>query len=145
MTRFPYIFFIAATLLFASPALCDTVELYSTGGVRRVEVEIASTSVERARGLMFRAGLKENHGMWFIFNNDKRKTFWMKNVRFPIDIIFIDKDFIIQKIWRSVPPCKEEPCAVYSSGTAVRYVLEVASGFCEKNGVLENQRVQYTP
>jgi hypothetical protein len=83
--------------------------------------------------------------MWFIFNDDRPRAFWMKNVRFPIDIIFIDKNLYIRKIVGSAVPCASEPCDTYLSGHKARYVLETPAGYCERNGVKENQRVIFRP
>jgi len=110
-----------------------------------LDVELAVTPQQWARGLMFRKELEPGHGMLFIFNNDERLTFWMKNVRFPIDIIFLDKDFVIRKIWKSVPPCVMEPCGTYSSGGDVRYALETEAEFCDMHGITENQKIRYEP
>lgn len=94
---------------------------------------------------MFRESLGPDRGMWFIFPDDKPRVFWMKNVRFPIDIIFIDKDMYIRRIVSSASPCLSEPCEKHMSGHKVRYVLEAPAGFCDNNGVKENQRVIFRP
>ena len=52
-------------------------------------VEVASTTIEQARGLSGRAGLKNNEGMLFLFNSAGVQNFWMKDMNFPIDIIWI--------------------------------------------------------
>lgn len=82
--------------------------------------------------------------MWFLFGEDSEKVFWMKNVTFPLDMIFIDASFVIRKIIRMVPPCIQEPCPRYYSGAPVRYVLEVPGGYCGSKGVKEGQKVEYT-
>jgi len=112
---------------------------------KTIHVEIAKSSSEQARGLMFRESLEADSGMWFVFSDDKPRVFWMKNVRFPIDIIFIDKDMYIRKIIGSARPCLSEPCARYMSGYKVRYVLEAPAGYCESNAVEEKQRVIFRP
>ena len=117
-----------------------TVSFVDAGSVM-IDVEIADTEVERAMGLMFRSSIPDDKGMWFIFEKIAPQTFWMKNVSFPIDILFIDKDYVIRKIWNSVPPCMSDPCEFYQSGVEIKYTLETAAGFCEANGVEENQRV----
>ncbi|MDH5678347.1 MAG: DUF192 domain-containing protein [Nitrospinota bacterium] len=119
--------------------------LESEARTASVTVEVANTPAQRNRGLMFRPSLKEGQGMWFIFPYEMELAFWMKNVRFPIDIIFIDSKFHIRTIHKSVPPCRTETCASYFSRGKVQYVLEVQSGFCEKNGIRENQKVEYKP
>jgi len=127
------------------PAWAGLIVFAEAGSAPRVEVELAETPSEWARGLMFRKGLERGAGMLFVFRDDRRRVFWMKNVRFSIDIIFMDKNFVIRKIWKSVPPCRGEPCATYPSGVEARYALEVSAGFCEKHGVRAGQRVEYTP
>jgi len=121
-----------------------TVSFPDAGGAS-VKVEVADTPDKQTVGLMYRASLAEDRGMWFIFPEEQARAFWMKNVKFPIDIIFVDKEYKIRTIWKSVPPCAAEPCPIYHSGAAVQYVLEVVSGFCERHGVRENQRVTYKP
>ncbi|VAX20346.1 hypothetical protein MNBD_NITROSPINAE02-977 [hydrothermal vent metagenome] len=110
-----------------------------------VSVEVMSSGDQRAKGLMYRDGLEEGTGMFFVYPEEQLLAFWMKNMRFSIDIIFIDKNFVIRKIWRSVPPCVDEPCEIYQSVENVRYTLEVDAGFCEQYGVMEKQRIQYFP
>jgi len=121
-----------------------TVSFPDAGGAS-VKVEVADTPEKQTVGLMYRASLAEDRGMWFIFPDEQERVFWMKNVKFPIDIIFVDGEYKIKTIWKSVPPCVSEPCPTYHSGAAVRYVLEVVSGFCERHGVRENQLVTYKP
>jgi len=123
-------------------ASADVVRFPEAGGMQ-VEVEVADTPLLRQKGLMFRSNLKEDAGMWFVFPSEEAKRFWMKNVRFSIDIIFIGGDMRIKKIWKSVPPCFTEPCPTFPSGVPVRYALEVVSGFSEKYGINVNQKVEY--
>ncbi len=92
---------------------------------------------------MFRTGLEPGGGMFFIFSDDTYRSFWMRNVIFPIDIIFLDKDFTVRTIHHSAKPCYELPCELYRSGEKVRYALEVRAGFCKKNGVKRLSRVEY--
>lgn len=128
----------------APPSLAATI-IFPAVDMARIEAEVADEPGEIARGLMFRRGLDENSGMWFVFPDDAPRTFWMKNVSFPIDIIFIDRDFVIKKIWKAVPPCLAPPCPRYRSGSPVRYTLETPAGFCDKNEVRENHKVIFKP
>ena len=138
---------ISFALIFAAipiTALAATVT-FPGAESKTIEVEIANSSRELARGLMFRESLEPDRGMWFVFPDDGLRVFWMKNVRFPIDIIFIDKDLYIRRIVGSASPCLSEPCERYLSGHKVRYVLEAPAKFCEKNGIKERQRVIFRP
>lgn len=119
--------------------------IFPEAEAKPVTVEVADTPTKRTLGLMFRKSLENGKGMWFVFPDEKELVFWMKNVSFPIDIVFIDSRLFIRKIHRSVPPCLSGACATYSSGAKALYALEVPSGYCQKHGILENQKVIYRP
>ena len=109
----------------------------------RIFAEIADNNDERAKGLMFREKLEENNGMIFIFEQENEIAFWMKNTLIPLDIIFIGKNFKIVDIKNAVP-CKQDPCQLYKPQKSAQYVLEVNSGFAEKNGIKVNDEVEIT-
>ena len=67
-------------------------------------VEVAKTNEEQVKGLMYRLELKENEGMLFLFDNEKKTSFWMKNTFIPLDIIFINKKLSINKINKNSKP-----------------------------------------
>lgn len=102
------------------------------------DVEMAQTSEERAKGLMFRESMPENHGMLFVFEEDAPRSFWMKNTLIPLDMIFIDGNMTVVDVKNAVP-CKEDPCSTYSAhGT---YVLEINAGLAEKYGIKAGSRM----
>jgi uncharacterized membrane protein (UPF0127 family) len=90
-----------------------------------IDCEVRDTDAGRESGLMGYDSLCESCGMLFVFDNDARYAFWMKNMKMNIDIIFIDKDWKVVGIAQDVPPCPKEPCAVYRPETNARYVLEL--------------------
>jgi len=92
-----------------------------------IELEVARTPAEQAMGLMYRESLPDNRGMLFIFNPPRPVGFWMKNVRFPLDMVFIRNQKIVQ-IASQVPPCKAEPCPVYGPPGSVDQVIELRGG-----------------
>ncbi|PIR69616.1 MAG: hypothetical protein COU47_02580 [Candidatus Niyogibacteria bacterium CG10_big_fil_rev_8_21_14_0_10_46_36] len=94
-----------------------------------VAVEIADTSEERALGLGGRNHMKENEGMFFIFEKPGYYPFWMKNMEFPLDIIWIGDDFTITHIEHGVSP--DTFPNQYVSEKPAQYVLEVHKGFSE--------------
>ena len=106
---------------------------------KEVFVEIPQTKQDFYKGLSLRTSLEEDHGMIFIFDEEKNQTFWMKNMLFPLDLIFIDKNKVITNIFFA-EPCKTDPCEIY--GSKAMYVLEVNKGFAEKNDVKPGQKVK---
>lgn len=101
----------------------------------RVDVEVAATDEARARGLMFRDALREEEGMLFAFDVPRRYGFWMKNVRIPLDIIWLDARRRVVWIVEEAPPCAADPCPTYLPRVEASYVLEVAAGFVRRHGV----------
>ena len=96
--------------------------------------EIADDDNERAIGLMNRSSLAEDRGMIFIFDDEKQRSFWMKNTLMPLDMIFIDSNGTIVDI-TTMQPCKSLFCESYRSKEPAQYVLEVNAGFAEEHGV----------
>jgi uncharacterized membrane protein (UPF0127 family) len=90
-------------------------------------VEVVKSSKERAKGLMYRSFLKKDTGMFFIFEKVAIYDFWMANVNFPLDIVWIDEHFNIVDI-KTVQACKEKNiknCPKYKPKEEAKYVLEV--------------------
>ena len=125
--------FIVSGILFAflSFSHMGDVSTVSISG-QEVVVDIADDFTEREKGLMGREYLGEKRGMFFIHEKEEKVNYWMKGMNIPIDIIYIDKNFLITDVYKSVPPCKNETCKLYSSSVEIKYVLELQAGFCEK-------------
>lgn len=124
----------AAGLLSGCPAE-ELYELSIEGHTFRVE--IADTPEERQRGLMERTELGEDRGMLFIFSEDRKLSFWMKNTLLPLSIAYIDSEGIIREI-HSMTPLSLQPIP---SRTSVRYALEVEQGRFDELGIEEGDRV----
>lgn len=80
--------------------------------------------------------------MLFVFEKEEVQSFWMKNMKFPLDIIWIDKDKRIVDIKINVLPCNGS-CAGLMPQAKAQYVLEVNAGFTEKNRVKVGDRVDF--
>ncbi len=90
-------------------------------------VEVVDTPTTRQKGLMFRENLPQNQGMFFIFDKSNIYDFWMPNVNFPLDIVWINKDFKVVDII-TAPPCLEkniQKCPSIKPKAIAKYVLEV--------------------
>jgi uncharacterized membrane protein (UPF0127 family) len=106
--------------------------------------DISVTDEQRAKGLSVKDGLTENEAMLFVFDNEAEHTFWMKDMKFPIDIIWIDSDKTIVHIEHNLQPCGYGVlCPTYKPGQDSLYVLETVSGFAEKHDVVQGTRVQF--
>lgn len=100
----------------------------------KIVVEIADTIEERVVGLMYRAELEEDHGMLFVFDDTKERTFWMKNTKIPLDILFLNENGTIVDIKENFAPCITDPCEHYYSKPA-SYTLEVNAGFVKDHTI----------
>lgn len=105
---------------------------------KEIKVEIAKTSKERTKGLGERSSLDTDYGMLFVFDSARSPVFWMKDMKFPIDIIWIKSGKIV-KIDKNVPVPKtgvqDTSLPKYSAQESVDYVLEVNAGFSDSNSI----------
>ena len=92
------------------------------------EAELAITSQEWERGLMFRESLGKDQGMLFESGQDGIHKFWMKNTKISLDIIWIGADKKIIFISNNISPCIRDVCPSYGPDAPARYVLEVNGG-----------------
>jgi len=104
-----------------------------------IPVELADTLEKHIQGLSDSEELIG--GMLFLFNDRQVRSFWMKNMNFPIDIIWIDDNKIVN-ISENLVPEGEKPKETYSSIYPVNYVLEVNAGFCKENNILVGSKVK---
>ena len=100
-----------------------------------VEVEIVQKPEELMRGLQFRGTLASNAGMLFIFPGENIYSFWMKDTKIPLDMIWIDHSRRVIYIKRNVPPCAQDPCPVYTPDGNARYVLEINRNDVDRFGI----------
>ena len=101
-----------------------------------LEVQIADTDPRRARGLMFQEQLPLDEGMLLVFDDANKRSIWMLNMQFPLDVIWIDDNNKVVFIEKNVPPCKTAletvTCPSYKGGNKdAQYVLEVTAGFVD--------------
>jgi uncharacterized membrane protein (UPF0127 family) len=108
-----------------------------TVGTTPLQVELAITLAERERGLGYRAGLEPGTGMLFIDDAAKPQTFWMKGMRFCLDIVWIDGTQIVgaaQSVCPAPYGTPDNQLPIYASPEPVKYVLEVPAGWLAANG-----------
>jgi hypothetical protein len=115
---------LAAAAALATPAVVPLT--LPSGKVLQAEVMVRDE--DRAMGLMFRPSLPLDRGMIFVFETTDFHGIWMKNCRFPIDIVWLDEERKVVHVAESVPPCKADPCPVYSPMRRASYVVELNAG-----------------
>jgi len=108
-----------------------------------VAAELAVTDEERQQGLMFREKIADDQGMLFIFDDEEVHSFWMKNMSFSIDILWLDKQRRIVHLESRVPPCAADPCPSYTPDRPASFVLELQSGAAEKHGLKLYDRLDF--
>ena len=118
---------------------------YTTVRIDDVSIiaEIADNIISRSKGLMFRKSLPENEGMLFVFNREGYHSFWMMNMSFPIDIIWINKEKEVVHIVKDAKPCGLN-CDPYVPEKEAKYVLEVNANFTTKNKIKVRTKVNFT-
>lgn len=112
-----------------------------TDGTTEVAIEVATTSEAHMRGLSGRASLASKQGMLFVFDHDDIYPFWMPDMHFAIDMIWIAEDKHIVFIKKNATP--ESYPELFTPTAKARYVLEVASGEAEKMGWKEGTLLQF--
>jgi uncharacterized protein len=98
------------------------------------QVEIVSTIEAQARGLSGRERLEKNSGMLFVYSEPASQAFWMKGMKFPIDIIWIKEQKIVG-ITENAPVDSNLIPKIYNSPGKVDLVLEVAAGTAAATGI----------
>lgn len=104
-------------------------------GNTTIELEVARGEREQAMGLKFRDTLESRHGMLFVIGKPQTVNFWMRDVRIPLDIIFVKPDGTVAAIASSVPKCHPKFCPLYSSGTSIGSVIELSAGSASSLGI----------
>lgn len=107
---------------------------------KSLRVELAKSEEEKIRGLSGRETLEEDKGMFFIFDKPGFYSFWMKDMLFPIDIIWIDENYRIVDITENALP--ESFPATFQPKTPAKFVLEVNAGWAEKNDIQINDTIK---
>jgi uncharacterized protein len=90
--------------------------------------ELMEKDEDRAMGLMYRRSLAQDRALLFLFERPDFHGIWMKNCRFPIDIVWLDAEHKVVHVEKAAPPCKQDPCPVYQPLKRASYVVEMNAG-----------------
>lgn len=119
-------------------------ELYlikATGDtLEKIVIEIADNPYERETGLMYRDSIDQNQGMLFIFEDEKMRSFYMKNTKIPLDIFYINADKEIVSFIDNAQPLDENSLP---SEAPAQYVLELNSDTSENLGLATGDKISF--
>lgn len=107
------------------------------------DAEVARSSQERQDGLMFRTALDEGKGMLFVFEKAGNYRIWMKNMKFPLDILWLRKDLSLMDYRQNLPPCQDSFCPTYQPEGEALYVLEVSAGTVKRLGLQKGDKLEF--
>jgi len=110
-----------------------------------IHAELADTPQQHAEGLMYREHLDADRGMLFIFLQAQAWTFWMKNTKIPLDIIWMNEKKQIIHMEQNVPICTrtDDSCPQYRPNEGALYVLELAGGRTESLKLQRGSKLQF--
>lgn len=103
-------------------------------------IEIAESDYETQTGLMYREYMEPDQGMFFIFPDILYHSFYMKNTKIPLDLIFIDEELRIASYKENAQPLDETGM---SSEVPVQYVLELNAGQRQKYALEIGDRIEF--
>jgi uncharacterized protein len=120
------------------------IQIQLPGGVT-IHAEVADTPKKRAEGLMYREHLAKDRGMLFTFGQAQPWTFWMKNTKIPLDIIWMNEKKQIIHIARNVPICTrtDDSCPQYQPNDPALYVLELGAGEADRLKLEKGTKLQF--
>lgn len=102
----------------------------------KVLLAIASTDELRIKGLSGSEKLNENEGMLFLFDKPSKQGFWMNEMKYPIDILWLDSNSSVIYIEKNLEPCKIFlACPVYNPQADSLYVIELRAGFVDRHSI----------
>jgi len=108
--------------------------------ITKIDVEIADNVDRRTLGLMYRERLGRNEGMLFIFRSDEMLSFWMKNTKISLDMIFVNSGHQIVTIHKNTIPGSEHGNESTEPG---KYVIEVNAGFTDQHGIRVGDKIEW--
>lgn len=108
---------------------------------KNLKVYLAQTPLEREVGLSVFDRLSDNQGMLFVFDSAQKPGFWMKDMKFSIDIIWINSLRVVD-ITRNLPVENNSQLTKYYPNVDIDHALEVNAGWSDKNGIKVGDSVE---
>lgn len=109
--------------------------------VKTIDIEIADNYQERNQGMMHRSSMDFGKGMLFVFDYEEEQSFWMKNTRMSLDIIYVNANREIVSIYKHTQPFSTTSIP---SIKPAQFVVETSAGFCDEFGIKEGQQIVFS-
>jgi uncharacterized membrane protein (UPF0127 family) len=111
---------------------------------KKIDLILAKSDNERMKGLSGRNSLGENQGMLFIFDKKDKYPFWMKEMKFPIDIIYLDDDTVVFIVENAPEPKGQaDALTIYRPDKNANRVLELNAGKAREFGIKEGTKIGF--
>ena len=141
MNKLVKTFFALLLVAGCSPkAEVETLSIETANGKVTYTIEEANTREEQERGLMDRTSLEADHGMIFNITPVRRVAMWMKDTKFPLDMVFIDENGMIIQTYENAEAMSEYKIV---SNVPVRAVIEINAGDIKKHNIQAGQKVDF--
>ena len=108
--------------------------------LRLIDIEIADNDQERTQGMMYRTSMPYDQAMLFIMEYEREQSFWMRNTKMSLDIMYVNGDKEIVTIYKHTQPYSDSPIPSFKRA---KYVIETAAGFCDKFGIQEGNFIEF--
>jgi uncharacterized membrane protein (UPF0127 family) len=109
--------------------------------IKVVDIEIADNDQERTQGMMYRSSMSFDRAMLFIMEYEREQSFWMRNTKMSLDIMYVNGEMEIVTIYKHTQPFSESPIPSFERA---KYVVETSAGFCDKFGIQEGNFIAFT-
>ena len=121
----------------------DIYKLKVEGRATPFNVRVVVSPEARRKGLSGHPELPSGSGVLFLFDTLSYQTMWMPDMKFPLDIVWLDETFTIVNITYNAPPCESrDDCPSYSSVNLVKYAIEMTAGEANKYGFALGKEVR---
>lgn len=107
-----------------------------------LSAELSLTPKQHQRGLMGRTHLSREKAMLFVFSEDEKLSFWMKDTLIPLDLVFVSSGLRVVDIKNDFQPCFDSFCSAYVSIAPAKYVVEMSAGLAAEKGLNIGDRLE---
>ena len=108
--------------------------------LKTIDIEIADNNNERGLGMMYRTSMDYGKGMLFIMEYEEPQSFWMKNCKMSLDIMYVNADYEIVSLYKHTLPYSDTNIP---SIKPALFVVETSAGFCDKFGIVVGNTIQF--